>query len=383
MSDDRPDHTQISAPEDEDVPDPAETEGESTWADLVQKRFDRWDTTWVWLGVFILVAVLGGALTRWDTLRHLALEQETGPGGREIIVSVAAYTLPLTVGFALVAFIAFTLKLSQLITPIFIGFTALVLWLTGLLARTLGVGLLPDYAEFEFTYDPRDLTGAVFAAYLNSYSYPLVLCALLIGTAGALQIWKWILPAPDSTLTGNSDANRLMEIRSPEFQAMSERVLKANELTAQLNGLPFGDEKGRADLLEQILGQPLPADVTIYPPFFTDHGLKLELGERVFVNQNCTFLDYAGIRIGPRTMIGPNVTFITAGHPVDPAERKLFLTGAPIDVAENVWIGAGATILPGVSIGRDAVIAAGAIVAEDVPAASLVTGPKATVRREW
>ncbi|WP_407937019.1 DapH/DapD/GlmU-related protein [Kineosporia babensis] len=174
-----------------------------------------------------------------------------------------------------------------------------------------------------------------------------------------------------------------MEIRSPEFQAMSERVLKANELTAQLNGLPFGDEKGRADLLEQILGQPLPADVTIYPPFFTDHGLKLELGERVFVNQNCTFLDYAGIRIGPRTMIGPNVTFITAGHPVDPAERKLFLTGAPIDVAENVWIGAGATILPGVSIGRDAVIAAGAIVAEDVPAASLVTGPKATVRREW
>lgn len=79
----------------------------------------------------------------------------------------------------------------------------------------------------------------------------------------------------------------------------------------------------------------------------------------------------------------PKATFITGGHPVDPAERKLYLTGAPIDVAENVWIGAGATILPGVSIGRDAVIAAGAIMADDVPAASLVTGAKATVHRRW
>jgi acetyltransferase-like isoleucine patch superfamily enzyme len=103
----------------------------------------------------------------------------------------------------------------------------------------------------------------------------------------------------------------------------------------------------------------------------------------VFINQGCTFLDYAGIRLGERVMIGPKATFITSGRPVDPAERRLYLTGASIDVAENVWIGAGATILPGVSIGRDAVIAAGAVVADDVPAASLVTGAKATVRRRW
>ncbi|MFC8278216.1 DapH/DapD/GlmU-related protein, partial [Streptomyces sp. NPDC057271] len=115
----------------------------------------------------------------------------------------------------------------------------------------------------------------------------------------------------------------------------------------------------------------------------TDHGLNLDLAERVFINQNCTFLDYAGIRLGERVMVGPKVTFITSGHPVDPEERRLYLTGAPIDVAENVWIGAGATILPGVRIGRDAVIAAGAVVADDVPPASLVTGGKATVRRTW
>ena len=177
--------------------------------------------------------------------------------------------------------------------------------------------------------------------------------------------------------------DRLMPIRSPEFTAMSERVLEATRLTSRLNVLPFDDEAGRAALLEQILGRPLPPRLTVYPPFYSDHGLNLELGERVFINQGCTFLDYAGIRIADRVMVGPKATFITVSHPVDPGERSRYLTGAPIDIAENVWIGAGATILPGVSIGRDAVIAAGAVVVDDVPAASLVAGPKAAVLRSW
>ncbi|MFE7352343.1 DapH/DapD/GlmU-related protein [Streptomyces sp. NPDC057543] len=178
-------------------------------------------------------------------------------------------------------------------------------------------------------------------------------------------------------------SDRLMRIHSAEFQAMAERVLRVTELTSRLNLLPFEDEAGKADLFEKILGKPLPAKVTIYPPFYTDHGLRLDLAERVFINQNCTFLDYAGIRLGERVMVGPKVTFITVGHPVDPEERRGWLSGAPIDVAENVWIGAGATILPGVSIGRDAVVAAGAVVADDVPPASLVTGSKASVHRRW
>ncbi|MBD5784700.1 sugar O-acetyltransferase [Cellulosimicrobium terreum] len=177
--------------------------------------------------------------------------------------------------------------------------------------------------------------------------------------------------------------DHLMRIHSPEFRAMSERVLRATELTSRLNVLPFDDEAGKAALFEQILGHPLPPRVTIYPPFFTDHGLRLDLGERVFVNQNCTFLDYAGIRLGDGVMVGPRATFITVGHPVHPEPRHHWLTGGPIDVGENAWIGAGATILPGVSIGRDAVVAAGAVVADDVPPASLVTGTKAVVRRQW
>ncbi|MFF1574583.1 sugar O-acetyltransferase [Leifsonia sp. NPDC058292] len=168
-----------------------------------------------------------------------------------------------------------------------------------------------------------------------------------------------------------------------EFKAMSERVLRATELTSRLNVLPFDEEAGKSALFEQLLGRPLGETVTIYPPFYTDNGLNLQLGERVFINQGCTFLDYAGIRLGDGVMVGPKATFITVGHPVDPEERRRILTGAPIDVAENVWIGAGAMILPGVSIGRDAVIAAGAVVADDVPARSLVAGPKASVRRSW
>ncbi|MEV6657174.1 DapH/DapD/GlmU-related protein [Nocardia fluminea] len=190
-------------------------------------------------------------------------------------------------------------------------------------------------------------------------------------------------------------SDNFMEIHDPEllargervlgaeFKAMHERVLQVSALTSRLNAVPFDDEAAKTSLLTEILGRPLPAGLTIYPPFYTDHGLNLDLGERVFINQGCTFLDYAGIRLGRGVMVGPKATFITMGHPVDPEERRRFLTGAPIDVADNVWIGAGAMILPGVSIGRDAVIAAGAVVADDVPASSLVSGAKATVRRSW
>lgn len=187
-----------------------------------------------------------------------------------------------------------------------------------------------------------------------------------------------IMPIHDPELLARGE-----RVLGAEFQAMHERVLEVSALTSRLNLLPFDDEVGKAALLEQILGRPLPAGLTIYPPFYTDHGRNLDLAEGVFINQGCTFLDYAGIRLGKRVMIGPKATFITVGHPVDPEERRKYLTGAPIDIADRVWIGAGAMILPGVSIGRESVIAAGAIVADDVPANSLVTGSKGTVVRGW
>ena len=97
-------------------------------------------------------------------------------------------------------------------------------------------------------------------------------------------------------------------VLGPEFRSMHERVLRASELTSRLNVLPFDDDAGKAALFEQILGRPLPERVTIYPPFYTDHGLRLDLAERVFINQGCTFLDYAGIRLGEGVMVSPKAT---------------------------------------------------------------------------
>jgi acetyltransferase-like isoleucine patch superfamily enzyme len=118
----------------------------------------------------------------------------------------------------------------------------------------------------------------------------------------------------------------LMRIHGPEFRAMSERVLEATALTSRLNVLPFDDEDGKARLLEQILGRPLPPRTTIYPPFFTDHGLHLDLGERVFVNQNCTFLDYAGIRLADRVLVAPRARSSPSGTPSTPTTAR---SGSP------------------------------------------------------
>lgn len=172
-----------------------------------------------------------------------------------------------------------------------------------------------------------------------------------------------------------------MRTHTPESRQFAERVQVVMDLTSQLNVLPFSDLEGRAALLSAILGRPFPETVTIYPPFYCDHGLGIELGEKVFVNQGCYFLDLGGISIGDRTMIGPGVTLSTAGHPVELAERYDYLTHAPIVIGSDVWIGAAATVTPGVRIGRGSVIGAGAVVAKDVPPMSVVTGTAYVERR--
>jgi acetyltransferase-like isoleucine patch superfamily enzyme len=169
--------------------------------------------------------------------------------------------------------------------------------------------------------------------------------------------------------------------RTPRSRAFAERVEVVMELCARLNALAFGDLAGRRALLGEILGRPLPESATILPPFLCDHGLNLELGERVFVNQGCLFSDLGGITIGARTLIGPRVTLVTSGHPVAPAERGTAITHAPIVIEPDVWIGAAATITPGVTIGRGSVIGAGAVVARDVAPMTLVTATSVVERR--
>jgi acetyltransferase-like isoleucine patch superfamily enzyme len=175
---------------------------------------------------------------------------------------------------------------------------------------------------------------------------------------------------------------RLILRRTPESRAVTERIQVVMDLTSRLNVLRHSDIEARAALLGEILGQAVPESLTIYPPFFCDYGLNLNFGDRVFVNQNCSFYDLGGITIGDRTMIGPRVTLCTAGHPVEPAQRFDGITVAPIVIEANVWIGANATVTPGVRIGTGSVIAARAVIAKNVPANCIVSSNGYIRRRD-
>jgi acetyltransferase-like isoleucine patch superfamily enzyme len=169
--------------------------------------------------------------------------------------------------------------------------------------------------------------------------------------------------------------------RTPESRAFTERVQLVMNLTARLNMAPFDDLDARKSLLSEIFGQPVPDSLSILPPFYCDYGLGAAFGEKVFINQGCFFLDLGGITIGDRVLIGPRVTLSTAGHPVELDERYDFITHAPIVIEDEVWIGAAATVTPGVTIGRGSVVGAGAVVAKDVPPMSVVTGTSVVERR--
>jgi acetyltransferase-like isoleucine patch superfamily enzyme len=175
---------------------------------------------------------------------------------------------------------------------------------------------------------------------------------------------------------------RLIPRRTPESRAATDRIQLVLELTSRLNLLRHGEVEARTELISQILGRPMPETLTLYPPFYCDYGLNLEFGERVFVNQNCSFYDLGGIIIGDRTMIGPGVMLTTAGHPVEVSRRFDGITTAPIVIGPDVWIGANATIAPGVRVGSGAVVAAGTVVAKDVPPDCVVSSGGYVKRRD-
>ncbi|MFJ5848391.1 sugar O-acetyltransferase [Streptomyces sp. NPDC092903] len=175
--------------------------------------------------------------------------------------------------------------------------------------------------------------------------------------------------------------DQIIHVHTPEFAHHMKRVVEVTDATSRLNVLPFSDGEGRAELLSVVFGGPLPESVTVYPPFFTECGLNTTFGENVFVNQGCTFMDRGGIRIGSGVMIAPKVGLLTGGHPLPLAERREYLSLAPIVIGDDVWIGAGATVTQGVTVGAGSVVAAGAVVTRDVPARTLVAGVPARVVR--
>jgi acetyltransferase-like isoleucine patch superfamily enzyme len=172
-----------------------------------------------------------------------------------------------------------------------------------------------------------------------------------------------------------------VETHSPEWDTAANAVRRAMKLTAELNKLSFDDaEKVRA-LFSELIGQKVDETFRLIPPFYTEGGLNLRIGRKVFINQCCTIYDMGGVDIGDLVMIGPNVNIITAGHPLEPSKRRAYIEAKPIVIEKNVWIATAATILGGVTVGENSVIGAGAVVTKDVPANSFVAGVPAKVVR--
>lgn len=122
-------------------------------------------------------------------------------------------------------------------------------------------------------------------------------------------------------------------------------------------------------------------NVTVIAPFFCDYGTNITIGDNVFINFNCVFLDCGAITIGSNVLIGPSVQLYAATHPVDYLERQKHEMTKPIVIGSNVWIGGGAVVCPGVTIGDRSVVAAGSVVVHDVPADTLVAGNPAVFKR--
>jgi acetyltransferase-like isoleucine patch superfamily enzyme len=163
---------------------------------------------------------------------------------------------------------------------------------------------------------------------------------------------------------------------APEYAKVREVVTRTQALSVQLNASTNIDQV--RERLSEIIGSPINKSTRIFPPFYTNFGQFITLGKNVFINHACSFVDMGGITIEDDVLIGPRVNLLTENYPLDPSDRQT-LQLKSILIKRNAWIGAAATILPGVTIGENAVVAAGAVVSKDVPANTVVGGVPAKI----
>lgn len=173
-----------------------------------------------------------------------------------------------------------------------------------------------------------------------------------------------------SPVVGGSEVHRFMHGVSQE----------AIRITMEMNNVYHTPEELRA-LFSELTGKPVDEGFGLFPPFYTDCGKNITVGKHVFINSGCSFQDQGGIFIGDESLIGHQVVLATLNHEYTVSKRA-GMTPAPIHIGKRVWIGAHATILPGVTIGNGAIVAAGAVVTKDVPAYTIVGGVPARVIRE-
>lgn len=163
-------------------------------------------------------------------------------------------------------------------------------------------------------------------------------------------------------------------------QSARDAAQRSMRLTAELNS-PYHTPEEVRELFSRIIGRPVDDEFALFPPFTTDYGLNIHVGRDVFINSGCRFQDQGGVYLGDHVLIGHNVVLATLNHELAPARRRM-IVGAPIHIGDRVWIGSNATVLSGVTIGENSVVAAGAVVTKDVPKNCIVGGVPARVIRE-
>jgi acetyltransferase-like isoleucine patch superfamily enzyme len=179
----------------------------------------------------------------------------------------------------------------------------------------------------------------------------------------------------------NDDGTGIIPRRTPESAAMVASVKRAMAITPVLNRLTFDDADEIRAVFSDLIGSKVDDSFSLIPPFYTTGGENIRIGRNVFINQNCTMYDLGGIDIADDVMIGPSVNLITSGHPIEPSKRRAFVIAKPIVIERNVWIAASVTIIGGVTVGENSVVAAGSVVTRDVPPNTLVGGNPARVIR--
>jgi maltose O-acetyltransferase len=158
--------------------------------------------------------------------------------------------------------------------------------------------------------------------------------------------------------------------------------LHARQLTKQLNDSNPDETELRESILQKLIGKK-GKNFWIEPPFYCDYGYNISAGDDVFFNFNCIILDVTPVSFGSRVLVGPNVQFYSATHPIDHQVRgSLLESGAPINIGDDVWIGGASIICPGVSIGDRSIIGAGSVVTKDIPADVIAAGNPCKVIRK-
>jgi maltose O-acetyltransferase len=164
----------------------------------------------------------------------------------------------------------------------------------------------------------------------------------------------------------------------PELSADNAR---AQELLERYNATRHAEQDERDRLLRELLGE-VGDGVVVKPPFRCDYGSQISIGARTFVNYGCVVLDVVPVRIGADCQVASNVQLLAATHPVEPEPRREgWEYGEPITIGDNVWLGGGVIVCPGVTIGEDSVVGAGAIVTRDLPPRVVAAGNPARVLR--